>query len=318
MKIKTWTTEGQPTAMSFEYWQAVVSEAVTAVGIQRSCAEAPFNAKMTAYKVGEMSIAAFQSAGHRIVRTDPKLIDADAETLLLSLQLSGTAEVTQGNMEFLLRPYEVGLIDLRHPFTINFPQDVRRVVAVVPRANLEVTSASVSGRVSGPYAEMIRAHLLRMHDVTHVSDKEAFLLSCNIQNLLQLAFSRDGYSKFRLSATPATNRMADKVAAYIEEHWSDPSLTAKKAAQALGVSSRAVHAALHKKDTSFSTLILAKRLAESRARFADTSLFKRTICDIVYECGFGDLSHFNRTFKQRFGDTPRQVRAKVGSNSASI
>lgn len=317
MKTQTWTSEGQPVARSFEYWRAVVSEAVMAVEMQRPCVETPFNAEIATYKAGEISITAFSSAAHRIVRTDVNLIDVNAENVLLSLQLSGAAEVTQGKTEFLLRPYEVGLIDLRYPFSINFPQDVRRVIAVVPRASLDTTCASVNGRISGPYAEMICAHLLRMHDVAHVTDKEALLLTCNVQNLLQLALSREGDSRFRPLAAPATNRTADKVAAYIDEHWSDPSLTARKAAQALGVSSRAVHAALHRKDTSFSTLILARRLAESRTRFADASLFNRKICDIVYECGFGDLSHFNRMFKQRFGDTPRQVRTKAGSSSAS-
>jgi AraC-like DNA-binding protein len=33
-------------------------------------------------------------------------------------------------------------------------------------------------------------------------------------------------------------------------------------------------------------------------------LAKRTISAIVYETGFGDLSHFNRAFRRRYGETP--------------
>lgn len=317
MKSQTWTTGERPAADSFDHWQAVVSETLTAVTMQPSPGRGPFNAEITVSKLGMRStIASFHSSAHRIVRTDRNLIDADTESVLLSLQLSGVAEVTQGKEEFLLGPCEVGLVDLRRPFSINFPHDVRRVVAIVPQLGLDIRSVSVGGRVSGPYGEMLGTHLLRMHEVAHLSEREASLLSCNIQNLLQLALHGGRESEFPVLPSRPTNRIAGKIAAYIDEHWTDPSLTANKAAQALGLSSRSVHAALQRIDTTFSELTLEKRLLESRARFSDASLIDRKICDLVYDCGFGDLSHFNRMFKQRFGDTPRQVRAKAVDSSS--
>ena len=33
-----------------------------------------------------------------------------------------------------------------------------------------------------------------------------------------------------------------------------------------------------------------------------------TVTDVALACGFGDLSHFNRYFRARFGLTPREIR----------
>ena len=47
------------------------------------------------------------------------------------------------------------------------------------------------------------------------------------------------------------------------------------------------------------------RLQHARWRLMNS---KRTITQISYECGFSDSSHFSRSFKLRFGETPRQYR----------
>jgi AraC-like DNA-binding protein len=36
---------------------------------------------------------------------------------------------------------------------------------------------------------------------------------------------------------------------------------------------------------------------------------RRGITAIAYECGFNDLSYFNRSFRRRFGLTPSEARA---------
>lgn len=50
------------------------------------------------------------------------------------------------------------------------------------------------------------------------------------------------------------------------------------------------------------------RLREAAMRLVDES---RTVLDIALDCGFGDVSNFNRAFRTEFGMSPRAYRAHV-------
>jgi AraC-like DNA-binding protein len=61
------------------------------------------------------------------------------------------------------------------------------------------------------------------------------------------------------------------------------------------------------------TADLSMRLMELRLRHAADLLAHeplRRISDIAFDCGFNDLSYFNRCFRRRFGLTPTAARGK--------
>jgi AraC-like DNA-binding protein len=62
--------------------------------------------------------------------------------------------------------------------------------------------------------------------------------------------------------------------------------------------------------TTFSRFLLDQRLARAHRMVSNPLLAERTISTIAYEVGFGDLSHFNRAFRRRYGETPSDVRAR--------
>ena len=62
--------------------------------------------------------------------------------------------------------------------------------------------------------------------------------------------------------------------------------------------------------TTFSRFLLDQRLAHAHRMLANRPRAERSISAIAYEAGFGDLSHFNRAFRRRYGETPSDVRAR--------
>ena len=55
------------------------------------------------------------------------------------------------------------------------------------------------------------------------------------------------------------------------------------------------------------------RRARLRRAAAQLLAAPSSILDIVMDCGFGDLSNFNRAFRQEFGVSPRQFRRSAGA-----
>jgi AraC-like DNA-binding protein len=61
--------------------------------------------------------------------------------------------------------------------------------------------------------------------------------------------------------------------------------------------------------------VLAQRLARAHRRLCDPRRAAEKISAVAFDCGFGDLSYFNRAFRARFGATPSEVRAQARRTS---
>jgi AraC-like DNA-binding protein len=77
-----------------------------------------------------------------------------------------------------------------------------------------------------------------------------------------------------------------------------------------GVTQRHVQILFESDGTTFSRFLLDQRLARAHRLLSNPLLAERTISTIAYAAGFGDLSHFNRAFRRRYGETPSDVRAR--------
>ena len=63
--------------------------------------------------------------------------------------------------------------------------------------------------------------------------------------------------------------------------------------------------------TTFTQYVLAQRLARAHGLLADPRLRAEKITALALDCGFGDVSYFNRAFRRRYGVAPSDVRAQA-------
>src|SRR6476659_2019093 len=121
---------------------------------------------------------------------------------------------------------------------------------------------------------------------------------------LALGAARDGVAAGH--AIPAARlRMAKS---YIVENSSRRELSVGAVAAHLGLTPRNLQRLFESEGTTFSEFLLLQRLSRAHRMLTEPRLAQNPVGSIAYDAGFGDLSYFNRSFKRRFGMTPRDVR----------
>ena len=87
-----------------------------------------------------------------------------------------------------------------------------------------------------------------------------------------------------------------------------PDLTVAVLAARHGCTRRFLQRLFESEGTSFTDYVLAQRLACAHRMLTDPCRAGDKISMIALDAGFGDLSYFNRVFRERFGDTPSGIR----------
>lgn len=86
------------------------------------------------------------------------------------------------------------------------------------------------------------------------------------------------------------------------------SITPASIAARLNCSVRTLHSICQQQGTTFGRMLLAARLDAAAGLLATRSDRGDRVGAVAYACGFVDLSHFSRTFRQRFGCAPSEWR----------
>jgi AraC-like DNA-binding protein len=89
----------------------------------------------------------------------------------------------------------------------------------------------------------------------------------------------------------------------------EPDLAISTIARKQGVTPRYLQRLFGAEGVSFSEFLRDRRLDLALAQLGDPARTGDSISSIAFDCGFSDLSHFNRSFRKRFGQAPSDVRA---------
>jgi len=276
--------------------------------------DVPFAAAMNSIHIGTTMLGRCDGTFTTVRRELRQVMATNDDRYCLA---RGTGERTSTfahrGREFTLRPGSMVLLKLDEPFFAADGSSHKRFTNVhLPMATLRAMVPDIEnmvGRELEPggalslamdYSNLLLQHPDAVEEAgvaiaNHVLDLAA--LGLGARGEPAAAARRGGLRAVRLKA----------VLTILGQRFAETDFSAQKLAAAAGLSERYVNELLYEAGASFTL-----RLNELRMRKAAELLGQREgrISDIAFECGFNDLSYFNRCFRRRFGLTPTAARGK--------
>jgi AraC-like DNA-binding protein len=140
------------------------------------------------------------------------------------------------------------------------------------------------------------------------------LVASHVHDLMALVIgaTRDGAEQARQRGVRAARLQVIR-----QDLLLDPDLTLDQVALRQGVSPRYVQMLFEEDGTTLTDFVLQLRLQSAHRMLTSPRFADWSVTAIALEAGFGDLSYFNRRFKQSFGGTPSDIRAEASGDTVT-
>jgi len=309
VRFSTWDL---PQRERLDRWREEFGRRVVGVEIEPRASETPFYAEATLQALPGCRVAFCTGSAGRLNRTAALAVDGD-DTIGLVVNLGANVVMSQRGRDVPLRQGEATLLLHQEPAALTHGDLCLRGL-VFPRAVLAARMRDPDGAMMRAVPQSVGALRLLVRYLELIG-KETDLsvpemhrtVVAHIHDLTALAFgaSRDT-KELGLSAVAAARLAA--ALADIEKSFAEPGLAAETVAHRQGISARYLRQLLEASGRSFKTRLNEFRLQKAFALLIAPGAGKRRITDVALEVGFSDISHFNKLFRARFGDTPKGVR----------
>ncbi len=298
-----------PQRERFDYFQSVVDTVFCPMHVQpKSAARESFRGGVEAATLGSVRLARVATSACAVRRRVGDVGRIAQAPYLVKFQLKGESLWTQRNREVHLQPGDFVIASMAEPYSLVFQDDYEMpVLALSPDTMRGLTrdpDRFLGVRMAGEDADcgllssFIAQVVVRM---SRLREPMISRIEANILDLLGAVLSaRSG------NGAPTPVQQLGQIKAYIQTHLHDRRLSPAMIGAAFSMSTRRVHALFETEPVSVGRYIRARRLDACRSLLLDDATRAgRSLTDVALDCGFYDLSHMSRCFREQFGSSPR-------------
>jgi AraC-like DNA-binding protein len=306
-------TGGIPEGQRFAAWRDVVNGWLLNVETQQ-VSDAPFRGSACLRALPDLRYGRGVLGG-TLNRRTRSLVAQDNDDLFLFVNSGGTFAASQRGRETEIGAGGAYLMSCAEAGAYHWPEGMKLSVIRTKHdavADLVRNVYDNVGRAIAPDNDGLRLLIRYMHvlhDVEPLESTEArALVTRHVQDLLALAVGAAGEARQLAGARSVRAARLKVIEAHIERRLAAPGLSPESVAQHYRVSTRTLQRLFEAEGTSFTEFVLGRRLARAYAALGDLRTGPRRIGDVALDCGFGNVSHFNRQFRMRYGVTPSDVK----------
>jgi AraC-like DNA-binding protein len=229
-------------------------------------------------------------------------------------QLDRTADLASGD-GVLMSNSDIG--------SITFPEQCRYVAVSVQRSALASLVPEIDTLfarrvpVGSPALRMLIRYLaLAQEEVLGAAPTVQQAFADHVCDLLALALgaTRDAAALAGRRGVPAARLLA--IQDDIRRCCAKPDLSVRGIAARHRVSVRYIQRIFEESGATFTEFLTEQRLLAAYKALRRHASNRLPVSTIAFNCGFSDVSHFNRAFRHRFGCTPTDVRKAGRSRDA--
>lgn len=187
----------------------------------------------------------------------------------------------------------------------------------IPRAVLSQSSRTLNGRlrqtmqVSPQWRMFIRYAQSLDAEAEGLAPLERAQYCAHLHELAQIALNAEDSARMEAQGRGVRAARLRAIKAEIDAHATEPGLSLAAIAATQCISERYARALFSEDQTTFRDYLTRKRMQNVRRMLADPAQDHRSISDLAMASGFGDLSWFNKCYRQLFGETPSDSRARA-------
>jgi AraC-like DNA-binding protein len=317
------TTDGVHPSRRFTFWREVIAETYMSVDMSRPNADDPFDGAIEILPLGAVELSRMTVHGSRIARRlSTHIARSQRDVFFLTMPLHHTVHYLHCGREIDLGANSFCLVDANRPAAVAYPEEHRLINVAIPGVSLRSRLGAPEDYCGLPIradcgaAGVAKALILTVLEQAGAIGRQALVDFGEIViDVVALALqSQPGPSP----RPPRSVRWAHlwRARRYVEDHLPDSDLGPTQIAAELGVSVRYLGRIFKLSGRTVGDWILERRLERCRRALSSAALAHRSISEIAYGAGFGDAAHFSRSFRRRFGASPRDYRAAAGRDEA--
>ena len=312
-RIVEFSTNCIPEKDRIAFWREHYGHVMLRVDLEPA-RDAAFEARIASLALPGLQLMEASSSPAKISRRGRYLADGN-DDIVVAVNQAGSVNIASGGRQQGLREGEAIVLSGGEAASFHRTSMGRSFTLRVPRAIFEHTVVSLDDALMRPIpADRGALRLLvdyagwLLNAGSSIDQQLRNVSVRHVQDLLALAVgpSADFADTARTRGLRAARLKLAK--SYLVAHSHRRNISVGTLAASLNVTPRYVQRLFEADGTTFSEFLIGQRLARAHRLLCEPSASQAAISTIAYDVGFGDLSYFNRRFRQQYGLTPREVR----------